>query len=72
MSKMTDRMNWIDALPIDAREEILHDLSKNYSSDLVPLTINDSVYWIPMEVNTLIEALERGSVGELNEERISS
>jgi|TARA_R110002124_G_scaffold169107_1_gene336649 hypothetical protein len=67
---MTEKINWIDAIPQDAREEIIHDLSKNDTSELVPLQINTIIYWIPLEVNMLIKALEVGEIDELEEERI--
>ena len=63
---MTKKISWIDAIPEDAREELIHDLSKNEQSDLVPLQINDNVYWIPMEVNMLITALEEQEVKDLD------
>ena len=67
---MTEKINWIDAIPQDAREEIMHDLSKDDTSELVPLQINTIIYWIPLEVNMLIKALEVGEIDELEEERI--
>jgi|TARA_R110000787_G_scaffold194014_1_gene305581 hypothetical protein len=67
---MTEKINWIDAIPQDAREEIIHDLSKDDTSELVPLQINTIIYWIPLEVNMLIKALEVGEIDELEEERI--
>ena len=67
---MTKKIDWIDALPLDAREEIIHYLSKDDTSELVPLQINTSIYWIPLEVNMLIKALEKGEIDELEEERI--
>ena len=69
---MTEKINWIDAIPPDASEEIIHDLSKDDTSELVPLQINTSVYWIPLEVNMLIKALEKGEIDELDEERFLS
>ena len=63
---MADRISWIDAIPKDAREELLHDLSSNVHDDLVPLQINDQVYWIPMEVNLLISALEDKEVQDID------
>ena len=63
---MADRISWIDAIPKDAREELLHDLSSNVHADLVPLQINDQVYWIPMEVNLLISALEDKEVQDID------
>ena len=63
---MADRISWIDAIPKDAREELLHDLSSNVHADLVPLQINDHVYWIPMEVNLLISALEDKEVQDID------
>ena len=63
---MADRISWIDAIPNDAREELLHDLSSNVHADLVPLQINDQVYWIPMEVNLLITALEDKEVQDID------
>jgi len=62
---MSERISWIDAIPKDAREELLHDLSSNVEADLVPLQINDHVYWIPMEVNLLISALEDKKVQDI-------
>ena len=62
---MAERISWIDAIPKDAREELLHDLSSNEYADLVPLQINDHVYWIPMEVNLLISALEDKEVQDI-------
>ena len=62
---MAERISWIDAIPKDAREELLHDLSSNMHADLVPLQINDQVYWIPMEVNLLISALEDKEVQDI-------
>jgi hypothetical protein len=67
---MTEKINWIDAIPQDAREEIIHDLSKDDTSELVPLQINTIIYWIPLEVNMLIKALEVGEIDELEEDRI--
>ena len=63
---MADRISWIDAIPNDAREELLHDLSSNVHADLVPLQINDQVYWIPLEVNLLISALEDKTVQDID------
>ena len=63
---MAERISWIDAIPKDAREELLHDLSSNVHADLVPLQINDQVYWIPMEVNLLISALEDKEVQDID------
>ena len=63
---MADRISWIDAIPKDAREELLHDLSSNVHADLVPLQINDQVYWIPVEVNLLISALEDKEVQDID------
>ena len=63
---MADRISWIDAIPNDAREELLHDLSSNVHADLVPLQINDQVYWIPIEVNLLISALEDKTVQDID------
>ena len=63
---MADRISWIDAIPKDAREELLHDLSSNVHADLVPLQINDQVYWIPIEVNLLISALEDKEVQDID------
>ena len=63
---MADRISWIDAIPNDAREELLHDLSSNVHADLVPLQINDQVYWIPLEVNLLISALEDKEVQDID------
>ena len=67
---MADRISWIDAIPSDAREELLHDLSSNVHDDLVPLQINDQVYWIPMEVNLLITALEDKEVQDIDTPQI--
>ena len=63
---MSERISWIDAIPKDAREELLHDLSSNVHADLVPLQINDQVYWIPLEVNLLISALEDKEVQDID------
>ena len=63
---MARKISWIEAIPEDAREELIHDLSENKQSDLVPLQINDNVYWIPMEVNMLITALEEQEVQDLD------
>ena len=63
---MANKISWIDAIPLDAREELLHDLSSNAKADLVPLQINDHVYWIPMEVNLLISALEDKTVQDID------
>ena len=63
---MAERISWIDAIPNDAREELLHDLSSNVHADLVPLQINDQVYWIPIEVNLLISALEDKEVQDID------
>ena len=63
---MAERISWIDAIPKDAREELLHDLSSNVHADLVPLQINDQVYWIPIEVNLLISALEDKEVQDID------
>ena len=63
---MAERISWIDAIPKDAREELLHDLSSNVHADLVPLQINDQVYWIPVEVNLLISALEDKEVQDID------
>ena len=63
---MAEKISWIEAIPEDAREELIHDLSENKQSDLVPLQINDNVYWIPMEVNMLITALEEKEVYDLD------
>jgi len=63
---MAERISWIDAIPKDAREELLHDLSSNVHADLVPLQINDQVYWIPLEVNLLISALEDKEVQDID------
>ena len=63
---MANRISWIEAIPEDAREELIHDLSKNKQSDLVPLQINDNVYWIPTELNMLITALEENEVYDLD------
>ena len=63
---MAKRISWIEAIPEDAREELIHDLSINKQFDLVPLEINGNVYWIPMEVNMLITALEEKEVYDLD------
>ena len=63
---MAKRISWIEAIPEDAREELIHDLSENKKSDLVPLEINGNVYWIPMEVNMLITALEEQEVQDID------
>ena len=63
---MANKISWIDAIPLDAREELLHDLSSNVEADLVPLQINDHVYWIPIEVNLLISALEDKEVQDID------
>ena len=63
---MAKRISWIEAIPEDAREELIHDLSENKQSDLVPLEINGNVYWIPMEVNMLITALEEQEVQDID------
>ena len=63
---MAKRISWIEAIPEDAREELIHDLSTNKQSDLVPLEINGNVYWIPMEVNMLITALEEQDVQDID------
>ena len=63
---MAKKISWIEAIPEDTREELIHDLSENKQSDLVPLQINDNVYWIPMEVNMLITALEEKEVYDLD------
>ena len=63
---MANRISWIEAIPEDAREELIHDLSTNKQSDLVPLEINGNVYWIPMEVNMLITALEEQDVQDID------
>ena len=63
---MAERISWINAIPKDAREELLHDLLSNKHSDLVPLQINDHVYWIPIEVNLLISALEDKTVQDID------
>ena len=63
---MAKKISWIEAIPEDAREELIHDLSENKQSDLVPLEINGNVYWIPMEVNMLITALEEQEVQDID------
>jgi|TARA_R110002110_G_scaffold237861_1_gene453643 hypothetical protein len=63
---MAKRISWIEAIPEDAREELIHDLSTNKQFDLVPLEINGNVYWIPMEVNMLITALEEQEVQDID------
>ena len=63
---MASKISWIEAIPEDARKELIHDLSENKQSDLVPLQINDNVYWIPTEVNMLITALEEKEVYDLD------
>ena len=63
---MANKISWIDAIPEDAREELMHDISASQPYDLVPLEINNNVYWIPMEVNMLITALEEQEVQDLD------
>jgi hypothetical protein len=63
---MAKRISWIEAIPEDAREELIHDLSTNKQFDLVPLEINGNIYWIPMEVNMLITALEEQEVQDID------
>ena len=65
---MAEKTTWLEAIPIDAREELMHDLSADNPSDLVPLQINDRIYWIPLEVNTLIKALESNMISDIGTE----
>ncbi len=66
---MANKISWIDAIPEDAREELMHDISANQPYDLVPLEINNNIYWIPLEVNLLIRALEDDRVSDLEKEQ---
>ena len=66
---MASRISWIEAIPEDAREELMHDLSAGQPYDLVPLQINNNVYWIPLEVNLLIKALEDDKVKDVEKEQ---
>jgi len=66
---MANKISWIDAIPEDAREELMHDISANQPYDLVPLEINNNIYWIPLEVNLLIRALEDDRVSDLEREQ---
>jgi hypothetical protein len=65
---MAEKITWLEAIPLDAREELVHDLTSNENVNLVPLEINNSVYWIPIEVNMLIRALEDNRINELGTE----
>tara|TARA_Y100001963_G_scaffold63752_1_gene88788 strand:- start:534 stop:746 length:213 start_codon:yes stop_codon:yes gene_type:complete len=65
---MAEKTTWLEAIPIDAREELMHDLSADNPSDLVPLQINDRIYWIPLEVNMLIKALENDMISDIGTE----
>jgi len=66
---MAEKTTWLDAIPEDAREELMHDISANQPYDLVPLEINNNIYWIPLEVNLLIRALEDDRVSDLEREQ---
>ena len=65
---MAEKTTWLDAIPQDAREELMHDLSADNPSDLVPLQINDRIYWIPLDVNMLIKALENDMISDIGTE----
>ena len=65
---MAEKTTWLEAIPLDAREELMHDLSADNPSDLVPLQINDRIYWIPLEVNMLIKALESNMISDIGTE----
>ena len=65
---MAEKTTWLEAIPEDAREELIHDLSSSQPYDLVPLQINNNVYWIPLEVNLLIKALEEDNVRDIEKE----
>ena len=65
---MAEKTTWLEAIPLDAREELMHDLSADNPSDLVPLQINDRIYWIPLEVNMLIKALENNMISDIGTE----
>ena len=65
---MAEKTTWLDAIPEDAREELMHDLSADQPYDLVPLQINNNIYWIPLEVNLLIRALEDDKVRDVEKE----
>ena len=65
---MAEKTTWLEAIPIDAREELMHDLSVDNTNDLVPLQINDRIYWIPLEVNMLIKALENNMISDIGTE----
>ena len=47
----------------------MHDISASQPYDLVPLQINNNVYWIPLEVNLLIKALEDDKVKDVEKEQ---
>ena len=66
---MAEKITWLDAIPEDARQELMHDISANQPYDLVPLEINNNIYWIPLEVNLLIRALEDDRVSDLEREQ---
>ncbi len=66
---MAEKITWLEAIPEDAREELMHDISANQPYDLVPLEINNNIYWIPLEVNLLIRALEDDRVSDLEKEQ---
>ena len=66
---MAEKTTWLDAIPQDAREELMHDLSSSEQYDLVQLQINNNVYWIPLEVNLLIKALEDDKVKDVEKEQ---
>ena len=38
---MAEKTTWLDAIPQDAREELMHDISASQPYDLVPLQINN-------------------------------
>ena len=38
---MAEKTTWLEAIPLDAREELMHDFSVVNTNDLVPLQIND-------------------------------
>tara|TARA_R100000234_G_scaffold91375_1_gene59551 strand:+ start:494 stop:721 length:228 start_codon:yes stop_codon:yes gene_type:complete len=68
---MSERINWIDALPEYVRQELLHDLSiTNEKLNLIPLEINETIYWIPPEVNMLIEVLKEDIIQTAVEKKL--
>jgi len=68
---MSERINWIDALPEYVRQELLHDLSiTNEKLNLIPLEINEIIYWIPPEVNMLIEVLKEDIIQTAVEKKL--